>query len=499
MRKYAIVLYLLLIALPAGAQEQTLTLFTPVSGSVESGGSQSWIFNATEGNVLSFVVGASGDFDPQITITNRAGAVIVANDDYNYPANRDALLEAVTIPRTDSYTATISGTGNTSGDFTLTMLPGYGQVSTSDNFGGTGNWQAASDAAQAAVENGGLSLSLDQSQETGIATNPSMTIPEIYYAEVSVSVGASHQTWVVGMTARQTDSRYYLLTINERGAWRFTVRDGGSERVIRDWIPHPAIAAGEKTFTLAMLVNGTNFDFFYNSNLIGRLTDPTIPEGGLLGLAVQSGTLPNTTMSASFDNLTVTTPALVNGAPVLPSQVIVGTPAGMVQELLRRNVIPSGGEMALSVAESFAESARPGVERFMLGRGTTYQSFVMGTSFTWEAGAAGMTGCGIVFNQTSDSDYVLAYADRTGGYGLSQRRGDSFEPGIFAEKPIGNKTSYQLMVVALEDQVHYYVDGVYAGTLNLPAVDGAVGNAVVNFEPITTSCQFRDTWVWRWG
>jgi hypothetical protein len=155
--------------------------------------------------------------------------------------------------------------------------------------------------------------------------------------------------------------------------------------------------------------------------------------------------------------------------------------------------------MALNAAESFAESAHPGVERFMLGRGTTYRNFVMGTSFTWEAGAAGITGCGMVFNQTSDADYLLAYADRTGGYGLSRRQGDSFEPGIFNQKPIGNKTSYHLLVIARADQVLYYVDGAYAGALNLPAADGAVGNAVVNFEPITTSCKFATTWVWQWS
>ncbi|MBI5670458.1 MAG: hypothetical protein HZC41_20895 [Chloroflexi bacterium] len=487
----------LLLALPARAQA-TLTLLTPVTGRVDDSSPQSWQFNATEGNLLSFVVAASGGLDPLLTISNSAGAVVIANDDYNYPASGDALLEAITIPRTDRYTATVSAVGGTSGEYTLTMLPGYGQISTSENFGSDTGWQGVDDTVQVSVADGELALSLDRAQQAGIAVNPTASIPDIYYADVTVNVGAESAEWSVGMTARQTDSRYYLLALNHQGQWRFSVRDGGAERVIRDWVAHPAILPGSRTFRLAMLVNGSNFDFFFNGNLFGRQSDPSIPAGGTLGLAVLTSTRA-VPVGARFDDLTITTPRLMDGRPALPTQLIVGTPAAMTQELQRRNVIPAGGEMALNVAESFAESARPGVERFMLGRGSTFRTFALGTTFTWEAGAAGMTGCGLVFGQTSDTDYLLAYADRTGGYGLSQRQGDSFLPGIFGEKPVGSKTSYHLLVVALADRVLYYVDGVYAGALDQPAAEGAVGNAVVNFEPITTSCRFADTWVWRWN
>ncbi len=487
----------LLAALPAQAQ-QNLTLFTPETGHIDSGGAERWTFSAVEGSVLSFLVQGAGEFDPQLSISNSAGAVVIANDDYQYPASRDALLEAITMPRTDTYTATITGAGSASGDYTLTMLAGYGQISLSENFNGATNWSSAVGPVETAVEDGSLRLTLDQAGETGTATNASASIPAVYFAQVSVSVEPGHDNWVVGMTARQTSSRYYLLAINEQGQWRFLVRDGGVERVIRDWTPHPAIIPGSKTFTLAMLVNGTSFDFFVNGGLIGRLSDPTIPDGGTLGLAVQtSASRPQA--GARFDNLTITTPLLVDGAPVLPTQLIVGAPATMALELQRRNVIPAGGDMALTIAESFAESARPGVDRFMLGRGSSFTQLALGTAFTWEAGAAGMTGCGLVLQQTDNTHYLLAYADRMGGFGLSRREDETFQPGVFGEKPVSNKTSYHLLVVVLSDQTLYYVDGALAGSLDTPAITGAVGNAVVNFEPINTSCRFADTWVWRWN
>ncbi|HEX2907574.1 MAG TPA: hypothetical protein VHO69_11970 [Phototrophicaceae bacterium] len=493
-----IVFSLLLAGLPVQAQDN-LTLFTPATGHIASGDTQSWTFRAVEGSVLSLLVQAtSGDLDPQFSIISSSGTNLIGGDDYNYPASGDALLEAITMPRTDTYTVRISGFGTTSGDYTLTLLAGYGQVNASDDFSGAATWKTAGDAVEIAVADEALALALNRPQQTGIAVYPNTNLPAIYYLQTTVTIGVNQDNWMVGLTARQGGGDYYLLLLNERGEWRFLVRDDSTEKILRDWVSHPAIVAGNKTFTLGMLVNGSNFDFFYNGSLIGRQTDATIPEGGTFGLAIQTGGTLNPQMAAQFDNLFITTPLLINKHPVLPTQLLLSTPASMAQELQRRNVIPSGGEMALNVAESFAELAKPGVERFLLGRGTTYQHLVMGTTFSWQADTAGMTGCGFIFRAVDENHYLLAYADRTGGYGLAQRVDDTFQPGIFGEKPIGSKESFHLLVVALEDQIHYYVDGLYVGTLQLPATEGAVGNAVVNFEPINTSCQFRDTWVWRW-
>lgn len=503
MKKLALIgfgILLLALVFPARAQ-QDLVLFTPVSGRIEAGGQQSYRFQAVEGSLLSFVVqAASGDLDPQISITNSAGAAIISNDDYHYPESGDSLIEAITIPRTDTYTATVSGFGGTSGEYNLSMLAGYGQVSASQNFNGSLSWQAAAEPLQVEAVDGQLALALDGPEQIGAAVDRGLNVPPVYFARTAVTVTTTQANWMVGLTARQTGaSAFYLLTINERGQWRFSVRTSGQDRMIRDWTPHPAILAGSKTFTLAMLVNGSNFDFFYNDSLIGRLTDTTISEGGRLGLAVITDSSRTAQMSARFDNLTITTPVLVDGSPVPPSQLILGAPASMAQELQRRNVIPSGGEMALTVGESFIGSARPGVERFMLGRGASFRNFALGTTFSWRADAEGITGCGLIFAATDETHYTLAYLDRTGGYGISRRQGDSFVPGLFGEKPPPEKSAYHLLVVVLEDRVLYYVDGVYGGTLEMAAVDGAVGNAVVNFEPVNTSCQFRDTWVWRWS
>jgi hypothetical protein len=170
----------------------------------------------------------------------------------------------------------------------------------------------------------------------------------------------------------------------------------------------------------------------------------------------------------------------------------------MVRELEHRHLIPAGGEMALTVEESFVESSRPGVHPFMLGRGAVYTNFVLAATVSWQALDEGATGCGLIFRAADESHYTLAYVDQTGGYGVSQREGDTFHPGIFGENSEWAAGTRHLLVIANGDTVHYYVDGSYVGTLDNDVAEGAVGNAVVNFDPIHTSCQFDDTWVWRW-
>lgn len=489
---------LMLGFVPAFAQSDLLEPFIPVTGQIESGGTQSWTFNAADGAVFSFHVRAeTGDLDPAFNITNSAGAELIGNDDYDYPDTNDALLEAITFPRLDTYTLTVSGFDGTSGDYTLTMTPGYTQIAQSENFNGDLEWEAV-EPLELQAEDGQLVTTLSEPEQIGVATHGNTQAPNTYYAQVRVNLSGENG-WIVGMTARQQDENtYYVLNINNQGQWRFSLRSNGSSQILRDWTPHPAIIPGGTTFTLSMLVNGSGFDFFYDGQFFGRATDSSLTELGTIGLGVETLSALNSRVAARFDDLTVTEPLLLNDEAIIPQRVVISTPNNMAQELQRRLVIPAGGEMALTVNESFVESRRPGIERLMLGRGTTFENFAMGATVSWQSASNGTTGCGLVFRGINDSNYLLAYVDASGGYGVSQRKVDTFLEGIFGESLPRNTTTHQLMVIARDDTVLYYVDGQYSGSLITEVVDGAVGNAVVNFEPISTSCQFTETWIWRW-
>lgn len=495
-------LILILVSPSVRAQTaDTITWMTPVTGRINPGGSQSYRFSAADGTVISLLAQtASGDLDPRLTLTSSSGAIIIANDDYRFPDSRDALLEAITLPRTDTYTVTVSGFGSTTGDYTLTLLPGYSQVALAENFNGDINWSSA--PASLAVErvDGWAQLSLSGSQQTATIFKPNTPLEAPYYAQVSVRVISPLDTWTVGMTARQRGAeRFYLYTINQRGEWRLTLHTTNGVSILRDWTPHPAILSGSAAFVLGMLVNDGSLEFFYNGQLVGRVVDSSLAETGTVGLAAQTGAAPTSRVVVQYNDLIVTRPLRMNGRPVIPDRLLVDTPNKMAQELQRRGLVPAGGEMALNVAESFIESARPGVERLMLGRGVTFRTFAIGTFVSWRPAAPGMTGCGLVLRVTADTSYTLAYADQLGGLGVSPRRGETFAPGIFAEDFTLSGDRHHLLVIARDDELLYYLDGVYRGALAAPPEAGAVGTAVVNFEPINTACRFNDTWVWRWN
>jgi hypothetical protein len=246
------------------------------------------------------------------------------------------------------------------------------------------------------------------------------------------------------------------------------------------------------------MVNGTGYDFFYNGLLFGHLTDSTLMKSGVIGLAASTSSSLSSQTTAHFDDLLVSVPMLAKGKRIVPQQIALGQPTVLTRDLQRRGLIPANGQLSLNVPESFIESARPGVDRVPLARGATYSNLALGTTVTWDAAGDGLTGCGLVLQAVDDTNYTLAYVDHSGDFGVSQRQNDHFVPGIYAEKATASGNKHSLVVILQNDQLLYYVDGLYGGSMTYTATEGGVGNAVVNFDPIRTSCKFTDTWVWNW-
>jgi hypothetical protein len=497
--RYLAALVLLLLAAGGAQAQDRLALFTPVTGTLDSGESQNWTFQAPEGALRSFYVEAtSGDLDPILTITETGSGIVLSNDDYAYPDTTNALLEAISIPRTGTYTATVSGFGATSGGYTFTMLAGYSTLAHQEAFTDSSQWVSDNDALEIITGDSRMALILAGSQQRGVAVPESGQTWGDYYAHVEVPEIAGSQGWQIGLAARWQDAQnYYLYSLNSRGQWRFSVRSGGSDRVIRDWSEHPAITAGQTTFSLGLLANGAGFDFYYNTLPIGRVSDQTIGEPGKAALMVETGGALDSEITAQFQNLTITTPSEAN---VIPQQIISAASPLVMQELQKRRLVPASGQAGLVVPESFITYNRPGVNVLPLGGRQTYRTFALGTTFTWEIATPNLpAGCGLVLRSSGDANYLLAYLDQNGAYGLSQRQGDQFQPGIFGEGLALPSGPQRLLVIADESRILYYINGQLVGTLDTPESEGGVGNAAINFESTTTSCQFSDTWVWAWG
>jgi hypothetical protein len=495
----------LLVIMPFSAAlvqaQDTLIPNQTVTGSVPQNGTSIWRFQAYTGGVMSFLVEGLDGFDPIMTLSDANGRELTGNDDFNYPDTADALLEAVTLTRTNVYVITISGYGGSGGDYRLTMMPGYTRsipVSAEDR------WQAANPALTVETSADGVRMALqDTTATTALAYNTTLMPLTDFYLQARVQSVANSDGWIVAAALRRTGNTYYLLEFNHLGRWRFSAVNSGTPRVVRDWTPHPNIVAGTTQFTFGVIARGAGFDVFYNGGFVGGASDTAISEGGAVGLGVGTTSTLISSTRAQFDNLLITVPYRDDGSIIIPQRVIVGDAVNMSLALQRTHVVSAVGELALTVPAVTVEYGRAGINRQMVGQGTRYSSFALGAQVTLQQSSIGVGGCGLVVRSGGDTDYTLLYLDSSGGYGVSQRTVDRFLPGLFGSDPRfatapGTTGRHHMLVIADGETVYYYLDGYLVGTVANPPQVGEIGAAVVNFDSTVTSCSFADLWLWRW-
>jgi len=500
---YRIIICLSLAVITFGMQaqsNQTLSRFELQTGELSANTTDSWAFDALADEVLTIRVEATDTtLDPIMVIRDPNNTIIFRNDDLAYPNNVNPLAEAITIPRTGNYTVEITGFAGTSGAYTIQLLLGYGALVRSDTFDNPSSWATDSDLLENTIADGQLALSIEGLQENGLITPNSTNTFEDFFAQVEVTAIDGRNGWETGIIIRQQDDAYYQFGVNSIGTWQFSLIEGESRQILRDYVPHPAIVPGETTFTLGVLANEGGFDVFYNQQFMGQVTDSILLSGGKSGIYLQTANAIGGAVSAQYDNFIITSPFTINDEPIFPDNLVVGTPQQIVQELERRRVIAPDGNLPLNVPESFVDSRTPGVVQQPLGRGATFTNFVMGTTAAIIQNARpDLAACGLLLQSTDENDYVVAFVDNAGGYGISSRNGDIFDEGLFNINPEwANNAEYNLIVVVLEDLMHLYVNSQYMGRYMVSAQDGQVGNVLINFEATETSCEFSDTWLWQ--
>ncbi len=505
-RLYSLVAHLLIFSLLAGlqgvsAQDTTeLALFQMVEGTISAGDSQSWTITLSEGQVISLAATAtSDDLDPIVTLSTGSGTVLLTNDDYNPPQDKNAALEAITIPRLDTYSVTVSGFGETAGTYELTVNAGFASTVLDTTVELQGNWLVLDNQSVIDVSADQIALVMNQPQQRGLVSLTGVTLPAAFYAQTDILEISSRSGWNVGMALMQRAEAYYLYQVNERGQWRALVHLNGEDRILRDWVTHPAIVAGQTAFRQAVLARNHGFDFFYNDVFIGTVIDNTLNTFGQLGVTVETNdSLDNETI-VRYANTRISAPLTDSAEALLPQQLIVGNSTVMVQELQRRGVIPAEGRLGLTIQESSATLNRPGVNEILLGGGQTFGKQVIGTTVSWQIQGDEPAGCGLILRAQNSTDYMLAYLDQTGGYGISQRVQQTFQPGLFGENSLfANSETHHMLVIADDNRFDLYIDGLWAGETTGANRTGSMGNAAINFEPTVTNCQFRDTWLWSW-
>ena len=491
--------WLSLAVLQIHAQSNSVEIGTIVESTLAVGEAQIYQLIALETSIISIHAEAlDTSLDPVITILDNSGNIIITNDDYDYPNTPDAIIQAFVIPRTGTYSIEVSAFGDTSGDYRLSILPGYDTLVINDTAISASNWQSTdNDLMSPIIIDDKLRIEIEGVSRTSNLIANDLPTSEDYYYEVTFSDISASTSWQVGIVFRYVNpTLFYRLIVNDQGFWQFEWVNGDEVSVIQSWSTHPGIVAGATEFTVGVLISGTKFDIIYNNQLISTLYDSSLIQPGSVGVTAITANAVGSRVAFSIKNISMTSPTLVNNQLSFPETLAANNYTSLAHTLERQKVIPVGGSIKLTAPQSVIRNVNPGISRFAVASGVQFSEFVLGATLSWDVIGDGIGGCGITFNTLDDTNFTLAYINKAGEYGVSQRQGDSFIEGIYGNDLLIDKSSYTIVLIVHEDTIHYYINNQHLGTMTYTPVSGEIRTAVVNFDGVDTTCTVDNIWLW---
>lgn len=497
------ILCLLLGLLPGlwlSAQDAPLAPGDIVEAALAAGETHRYQLRVLELTLISLRMEAlAPSLDPVIEVYNSSGELVIKNDDYAYPDQLDAVIQAFITPRTDVYTIEVSGFGDTAGDYRLLAMPGYDSLAGRDSTMAAADWEVVfSDAPFTRLADDRLSLRIEGLSKSVSLLGRHFPIERDLYFEATFDDVIAAANWQAGILFRYVSAEsHYRLLVSKRGYWRLERAQGESAVVVRNWSTHPAIAPGETSFRLGVLASGQLFDVVYNGQVVGTVIDDQIKAAaGGVGITARTADALGSRVSFAVTETTMTAPTRIDGKPLFPQHIPAGNYTATANLLARQQVIPAEGAAKLTVPQSRVRNTPPGITRFPVASGASFAEFVIGADLRYEMRAAAKGGCGLIFHYADGENYTLAYVDADGEYGVSRRQGDAFQPGLFGGGLSPAPNEHKLLLLVYGGRLDYYIDGWHVGAMTYPPQSGELGTAVVNFEAVDTNCVFEDLWLW---
>ena len=488
---------LLLAWSPLRAQDSRLRLGDIVEASLAPGQTHRYTFVALELTLLSIRVAALNDsLDPRFEVRDRDDRLVVASDDYDYPATRDAAVQALVLNSTSTYTIAVSGHGDSGGDYRLHVLPGFDVLALRDSLADKSQWRVAfSDTSLDISESSLYAVELEGFARTAVVLGQHMPQEQDVYLEADFYSVTSTVDWKVGLVFRyQSASDYHRVLLSKTGFWRVERIVDGQIVPVRGWTTHPAIIPGETDFRLGVLASGQHIDVVYNGQVVGSAASDASPQPGGLGIVMRTDERSGGLMSFAVRQMVLTLPTRVRGDILFPQRVLQRQNYLMAHDLARKQLAPAGHSVSFVQRESSVRHVRPGVTRIAIASDRQYEQFALGAIVTLAAQDAGNGGCGLFFHYNDDNHYTLAYMTSEGDFGVSRRSG-GFAPGIYGKRPPPAASEHYLLIIATDEVIHYYLDEQHVGSMPSEPRVGSIGIAVVNYEAVDSSCQFKDLWL----
>lgn len=493
---------MLAFAPPLRAQDARITLGDIVDGSLAPGQIHRYTLTSLEFTLVSIrVESLDGRLDPVVAIIDSGDVLIESNDDYNYPATRDAVIQALVLPKTSTYSIVVSGHAGSGGDYRLYVLPGFDMLELHDATMDKNRWQVVySDTAIDVSESSMYAVELEGFARSAGVLAEHFPQKQDHYYQANFHEVTSSADWNVGLLFRYVDNQnFHRLLMSKTGFWRLDRVESGERLQLKSWSTHPAIRPGEKDFRLGILASGQHFDVVYNGQVVGSASDSGALQAGAFGIAMGTDEVVGGLMSFAVLDTLLTLPTRVDGRLLFPQRVVERPTYLMARDLARKQLAPAGRNVGFVQPQSSVRHVRPGVTHVGIASERTYEQFALGASLTLGSAAPGNGGCGIVFHFNDDSYYTLAYVTRDGDYGVSRRSGEMFAPGIYGKRSASDDPEHYLLVIATDEELHYFLDEVYVGSMASQPRTGSIGIAVVNYGAVETACRFTDLWVQDFG
>lgn len=496
------------LTLTARAQESPgqVVLFEPVRGTLtDRMPSNEWTFEAGADEVVSILARTvSGDLDPSLTVLGPSGERVAQNDDRDSLVT-DAGLEALTLPVAGTYTLRVERyegeSGATTGEYELSVTPGFGQVVRRETFEGEESPWLVPGGSLVSLAQGALRLRAERSGGQIVAIPSDANALGDFYMQVDADLFGAQSYAEFGLVfrAQRGGARVpgYTFKVNTEGSWSVSADDGTTVIILQDWTPNDALDGADE-WTLAVLARGTTFSFWANGGLLGTLTNSTRPDPGAIGVVAATRTEQLDPATVLFDNVIVTTRLVTTyrGLPLVLSTWASRDPQRIVSEIAASGEIVPAPARTLFVP-NMAMNALDELTyfEFLGNEQALYGDFVLGGTFNIATNGESVA-CGLTFRYQDERSLSVAYVDTAGGFGLAQTVAGDLVVNVYAHSPMVVAESNVLFVVAHGDRVGLYANGALVTEEQVEPGAGRVGTALLNYEDVGTDCFFVDLWAW---
>ncbi|MBN1202999.1 MAG: hypothetical protein JXJ20_14205 [Anaerolineae bacterium] len=483
--------------------ESSLVFFEPVRGTLNAGTpAQDWTFDGLADQVISILaVTVSGDLDPVIEVTGPDGSTIAQNDDLDSLVT-DAGLEALALPVTGTYTVRVGRFGETSGEYELTLTPGFARLARLDTFDSDeagAIWvQPGSDVT--ALDGGRLRVRAVPTGGVALAMPSDAKLLRDVYVQVQAQLDGEPSYAELGLIFRVEATpgglRSYQFRVNTGGEWSVLLEDETGEFVLKSWTRDRALDTSR--FTLAVLARSSEFAFYCNGALLGTLSDDRLAAPGRVGMLVAVTRNQADSAAVLFDDLHITTRlgTTYRGLPLALASWDSGDPGAIMEELAASGQVTPGAARDLFVPEVLL-GATDRVSKFesITGDRAQYGDFLLGASVSIITTGTS-TGCGLLYRWVDERNLGMVFVDEAGGFGLVQAVDADLITNVYALSGMVAEGPNDLLIVAQGERVALYINGALVAQEIVGPGAGRVGVALLNYEDVNTDCTFRDVWVW---